>query len=100
MNPVAPAVRHLDRTVKFLDLSPSATRSWSRPAGSTVPGLRDRTLGDDERTMVHENVARVRAGAMRSQAVSPSGAVAGWVRDHGVRCRCALARRPRRLVTA
>ena len=30
-------------------------------AGRTVPGLRDRTLGENERTIGHENIARVRA---------------------------------------
>lgn len=59
-SPVAPAVRHIDRTVEFLDLV-TACHSFVAAAGRTVPGLRDRTLGDDERTIVHENVARVRA---------------------------------------
>ncbi|MFB7776571.1 DUF6192 family protein [Streptomyces bauhiniae] len=30
-------------------------------SGRVVPGLRDRQLSDDERTIIHENVARVRA---------------------------------------
>ncbi|WP_280118008.1 DUF6192 family protein [Streptomyces malaysiensis] len=30
-------------------------------AGRVVPNMRDRQLGDDERDIVHENVARVRA---------------------------------------
>ncbi|MEH0420459.1 DUF6192 family protein [Streptomyces sp. B21-083] len=59
-SPVAPAVRHLDRTVEFLDLV-TACHSFVAAAGRTAPGLRDRTLNDDERTIVHENVARVRA---------------------------------------
>lgn len=59
-SPVAPAVRHIDRTVEFLDLV-TACHSFVAAAGRAVPGLRDRTLGDDERTIVHENVARVRA---------------------------------------
>jgi hypothetical protein len=58
-SPVAPAVRHIDRTVEFLDLV-TACHSFVAAAGRTVPGLRDRTLGDDERTIVDENVARVR----------------------------------------
>ncbi|MFE7659058.1 DUF6192 family protein [Streptomyces bottropensis] len=59
-SPVAPAVRHIDRTVEFLDLV-TACHSFVAAAGRAVPGLRDRTLGDDERTIVHENVAKVRA---------------------------------------
>jgi hypothetical protein len=59
-SPVAPAVRHIDRTVEFLDLV-TACHSFVAAAGRAVPGLRDRTLGDDERTIIHENVARVRA---------------------------------------
>ncbi|MEU9631603.1 DUF6192 family protein [Streptomyces luteogriseus] len=59
-SPVAPAVRHIDRTVEFLDLV-TACHSFVAAAGRTVPGLRDRTLNDDERTIVHQNVAKVRA---------------------------------------
>ncbi|MET9336074.1 DUF6192 family protein [Streptomyces cellulosae] len=59
-SPVAPAIRHIDRTVEFLDLV-TACHSFVAAAGRTVPGLRDRTLNDDERTIVHQNVAKVRA---------------------------------------
>ncbi|EDY54776.1 conserved hypothetical protein [Streptomyces sviceus ATCC 29083] len=59
-SPVAPAVRSIDRTVEFLDLV-TACRYFVACAGRAVPGLRDRQLGEDERTIVHENVARVRA---------------------------------------
>ncbi|GII59074.1 hypothetical protein Pth03_74630 [Planotetraspora thailandica] len=59
-SPVAPAVRRIDRTVEFLDLV-TACHSFVAAAGRAVPGLRDRTLGEDERTIVHENVAKVRA---------------------------------------
>lgn len=59
-SPVAPAVRHIDRTVEFLDLV-TACHSFVAAAGRAVPGLRDRTLDDDQRTIVHENVAKVRA---------------------------------------
>lgn len=59
-SPVAPAVRHIDRTVEFLDLV-TACHSFVAAAGRAVPGLLDRTLGEDERTIVHENVAKVRA---------------------------------------
>ena len=59
-SPVAPAVRHIDRTVEFLDLV-TACHSFVAAAGRAVPGLRDRTLGEDERTIVHENIAKVRA---------------------------------------
>lgn len=30
-------------------------------AGRAVPSLRDRTMDEDQRTIVHENVAKVRA---------------------------------------
>ncbi|RPK28912.1 hypothetical protein EES39_41010 [Streptomyces sp. ADI92-24] len=59
-SPVAPAIRNIDRSVEFLDLV-TACHSFVAAAGRVVPGLRDRQLGDDERTIVHENVARVRA---------------------------------------
>jgi hypothetical protein len=59
-SPVAPAIRNIDRSVEFLDLV-TACHSFVAAAGRVVPGLRDRQLGEDERTIVHENVARVRA---------------------------------------
>ncbi|MEW1701130.1 DUF6192 family protein [Streptomyces sp. NPDC091278] len=59
-SPVAPAIRQIDRTVEFLDLV-TACHAFVAAAGRVVPGLRDRELGDDERAIVHENVARVRA---------------------------------------
>ncbi|HBF85398.1 MAG TPA: RacO protein [Streptomyces sp.] len=59
-NPVAPAVRNIDRTVEFLDLV-TAFHAFVAAAGRTVPGLRDRQLSEDERTIVHQNVAKVKA---------------------------------------
>lgn len=59
-SPVAPAIRGIDRSVEFLDLV-TACHSFVAAAGRVVPGLRGRQLGEDERTIVHENVARVRA---------------------------------------
>ncbi|MGW0990707.1 DUF6192 family protein [Streptomyces sp. NPDC002486] len=59
-SPVAPAVKKIDRTVEFLDLV-TACHSFVAAAGRTVPGLRDRTLSEDEATIVHQNVAKVRA---------------------------------------
>lgn len=58
-SPVAPAVRNIDRSVEFLDLV-TACHAFVAAAGRAVPGMRDRQLGNDERTIVHENVARVR----------------------------------------
>ncbi|WP_420834055.1 DUF6192 family protein [Streptomyces antarcticus] len=58
-SPVASAVRQIERTMEFMDLV-TACHSFVAAAGRTVPGLRDRQLGEDERTIVHENVARVR----------------------------------------
>ncbi|WP_406429999.1 DUF6192 family protein [Streptomyces sp. NBC_00631] len=59
-SPVAPAIRNIDRSVEFLDLV-TACHAFVAAAGRVVPGMRDRQLGDDERVIVHENVARVRA---------------------------------------
>lgn len=59
-SPVAPTIRAIDRSVEFLDLV-TACHAFVAASGRVVPGLRDRQLGDDERTIVHENVARVRA---------------------------------------
>lgn len=59
-NPVAPAVKNIDRSVEFLDLV-TACHAFVAAAGRLVPGMRDRQFGDDERVIVHGNVARVRA---------------------------------------
>ncbi|MFE3379914.1 DUF6192 family protein [Streptomyces anulatus] len=59
-SPAAPAVRSIDRSVEFLDLV-TACHSFVAAAGRVVPGMRDRQLSEDERVLVHENVARVRA---------------------------------------
>lgn len=59
-SPVAPAIRSIDRSVEFLDLV-TACHAFVAAAGRVVPDMRDRQLGDDERVIVHENVARVRA---------------------------------------
>ncbi|MFD5341932.1 DUF6192 family protein [Streptomyces hawaiiensis] len=59
-SPVAPAIRAIDRSVEFLDLV-TACHAFVAAAGRTVPGLCDRTLNDDERSIVHQNVAKVRA---------------------------------------
>ncbi|MFI5905406.1 DUF6192 family protein [Streptomyces cyaneofuscatus] len=59
-NPAAETVRNIDRSVEFLDLV-TACHSFVAAAGRVVPGMRDRQLGEDERIIVHENVARVRA---------------------------------------
>lgn len=59
-SPVAPAIRNIDRSVEFLDLV-TACHAFVAAAGRVVPGMRDRQLSDDERVIVHENVARVRA---------------------------------------
>ncbi|AQW48382.1 hypothetical protein SHXM_01845 [Streptomyces hygroscopicus] len=59
-SPVAPAIRNIDRSVEFLDLV-TACHAFVAASGRVVPGLRDRQLGDDERTIVDENVTRVRA---------------------------------------
>lgn len=59
-SPAAPAVKRIDRTVEFLDLI-TACHAFVAASGRVVPGLRDRQLDEDERVIVHENIARVRA---------------------------------------
>jgi len=59
-DPIAPVVRQLQRTSEFLDLA-TACHSFVATAGRVVPGLRGRTLSEDERALIHENLARVRA---------------------------------------
>jgi len=44
-------VRHIDRAVEFLDLV-TTCHTFVDAAGRAVPGLRDRTLGEDERVIV------------------------------------------------
>lgn len=46
--------------MEFLDLV-TAFHSFVAAAGRIVPTLRHHTFSDDERTIVHENVARCRA---------------------------------------
>ncbi|MEU3793999.1 DUF6192 family protein [Streptomyces fructofermentans] len=59
-SPVAPAVRRIERTMEFIDLV-AACHAFVAAAGRSVPGLRDRQLGEDEKAIVHDNVSRVRA---------------------------------------
>lgn len=59
-SPVALAVRRIERTMEFIDLV-AACHSFVASAGRTVPGPRDRQLDEDERAIVNENVAHVRA---------------------------------------
>ncbi|GGZ98240.1 hypothetical protein GCM10010371_67490 [Streptomyces subrutilus] len=53
-------MKRIDRTVEFLDLI-TACHAFVAASGRVVPGLRDRQLDEDERVIVHENIARVRA---------------------------------------
>ncbi|MGY3061320.1 hypothetical protein ACVWZD_005565 [Streptomyces sp. TE3672] len=53
-------MKKIDRTVEFLDLV-TACRSFVAAADRTVPCLRDRTLSEDEATILHQNVAKARA---------------------------------------
>ncbi|MGV2918282.1 DUF6192 family protein [Streptomyces alfalfae] len=57
---LAPAIKHFKRSAEFLDLI-TACHAFVAKAGRTVPGLRDRRLGEDERDLVHERIAKVRA---------------------------------------
>ncbi|MFJ5997003.1 DUF6192 family protein [Streptomyces sp. NPDC092370] len=53
-------VKQIDRTVEFLDVV-TACHSFVAAAGRGSSGPAGPELSDDERTIVHENVARVRA---------------------------------------
>jgi hypothetical protein len=59
-SPIAPVVRHLDRTIEFLDLI-GACHKFVAATGRLVPQMRGRRLTEDERDLIHKNVARVRA---------------------------------------
>lgn len=59
-SPIAPAIRQIDRSVEFLDLV-TACHAFVAASGRVVPGLRGRQLSDNEKVIIHENVARVRA---------------------------------------
>lgn len=59
-HPAAPVVKRLDESIEFLDLL-TACHAFVAAAGRIVPGLRDRQLGGDERDVLSQNVARVRA---------------------------------------
>ncbi|EFL25460.1 conserved hypothetical protein [Streptomyces himastatinicus ATCC 53653] len=48
--------------MEFLDLV-TACHSFVAAADRAVPALRGRTLGEDERTIVHENVAPTPSGS-------------------------------------
>ncbi|MFF3350963.1 DUF6192 family protein, partial [Streptomyces sp. NPDC002779] len=48
------------RSIEFLDLV-TACHAFVAAAGRTVPGLRDRTLNEDESAIVHQNIAKCRA---------------------------------------
>ncbi|EMF01163.1 RacO protein [Streptomyces mobaraensis NBRC 13819 = DSM 40847] len=56
----APAVRRIEHSIEFLDLV-AACHAFTAAAGRVVPGLRDRRLSEDERAVVHQRVAGVRA---------------------------------------
>lgn len=58
--PVAPTIRRLERSIEFIELV-GAFHALVTTAGRIVPRLRDRTLSDEERAVIHENVARVKA---------------------------------------
>ncbi len=59
-DPIAPVVQRMERSVEFLDLV-TACHAFTAAAGRVVPGLRDRRLSDDERVIVRERIAGVRA---------------------------------------
>ncbi|WP_190113113.1 DUF6192 family protein [Streptomyces cinnamoneus] len=59
-SPMAPPVKRVEHTMEFLELV-GACHAFVARASRTVPGLRDRVLAEDERTVLHANVSSVRA---------------------------------------
>lgn len=57
---LAPAVKRFERAVEFLDLV-GACHAFVATAGRVVPGLRGRSMSEDEKAVLRENMARVRA---------------------------------------
>ncbi|MFI6056127.1 DUF6192 family protein, partial [Streptomyces violascens] len=57
---LAPVIRRFERTSEFLDLV-GACHSFVAITNRVVPGLRGRTVGEDEKSLLGENIARVRA---------------------------------------
>lgn len=56
-----PGLKPADAQASRTGSRQAACHAFVAAAGRVVPGMRDRQLGDDERVIVHENVARVRA---------------------------------------
>jgi hypothetical protein len=71
-SPIAPVVRHLDRTIEFLDLI-GACHKFVAATGRLVPQMRGRRLTEDERDLIHKNVARVRATCEWIESAVDSG---------------------------
>ncbi|WP_159050231.1 DUF6192 family protein [Streptomyces sp. MMG1533] len=57
---LAPAVHRFERTAEFLDLV-GACHTFVATANRVVPGLHGRTVREDEKAVLGENIARVRA---------------------------------------
>ncbi|MFE4824289.1 DUF6192 family protein [Streptomyces sp. NPDC056704] len=71
-NPVAPAIRQIDRTIEFLDLI-GACHKFVAATGRLVPQMHGRRLSEDERDLIHKNVARVRATCEWVESAVDSG---------------------------
>ncbi|MFH8663086.1 DUF6192 family protein [Streptomyces afghaniensis] len=59
-SPVAPAVRHTERTEEFVDLL-GAFHRFVGEASKAVPTMRDRSWSGDEREVLLSNIGRARA---------------------------------------
>ncbi|MGW1278871.1 DUF6192 family protein [Streptomyces tsukubensis] len=59
-NPVAPAIRAIDRTLEFLDLV-GACHKFLALVNRLVPLMRDRTLAPDVQEIIGHNISRIRA---------------------------------------
>jgi hypothetical protein len=71
-SPVAPVMRHLDRTIEFLDLI-GACHKFLAATGRLVPQMHGRRLSEDERELIQKNVTRVRATCAWIESALDSG---------------------------
>jgi hypothetical protein len=61
-SPAAPAIERIEHAMEFLDLV-GACQQFVAGCGRVVPQLREQNLSDDECTVLHKNISRVRATA-------------------------------------
>ncbi|MFG2483543.1 DUF6192 family protein [Streptomyces virginiae] len=83
---------HVLVEVEFLDLI-TACHAFVAASGPVAQGMRDRQLSDDEKVIIHENVARVRATfsalaiERRMSQERPSSWLSSWYPRKSKKCR-------------